>query len=240
MYRRARPSWPPALFRMLAQLTPEHELAVEVGCGSGQATGGLAQCFARVQALDASAEQIAHATAPAHVTFTIAPAEKTCLPNHCADLLLAAQAAHWFRADAFFAEAQRLLKPQGLMALASYDLCVLPESKCNQLVQDFHTGTMGPWWPEQRALVTSKYADFIEQMPFTHQKTTAPDMQAGWTLEQFISYLGTWSATRARIEGGAGNPLPELRKKLAVHWPEQGQKVLQIRWPITLVLGRAD
>lgn len=62
-YADFRPRYPAALFAWLATQCAAHELAWDCGAGSGQASVALAAHFARVQATDASAEQIAHAGA---------------------------------------------------------------------------------------------------------------------------------------------------------------------------------
>ena len=45
-YRAFRPGYPAALFEWLASVSPARERAVDLGCGSGQASVGLARHFA--------------------------------------------------------------------------------------------------------------------------------------------------------------------------------------------------
>lgn len=52
--------------------------------------------------------------------FQVAPAEKIPLEDNSVDLLISAQAAHWFDLDAFFTESHRVLKPEGTMAIWGY------------------------------------------------------------------------------------------------------------------------
>lgn len=49
--------------------------------------------------------------------FTDGTAEHTGLPDGCVDLVTAAQAFHWFDADAFGAECRRILRPGGRVLL---------------------------------------------------------------------------------------------------------------------------
>jgi SAM-dependent methyltransferase len=64
-YAQARPEYPDALFDALAAHVPASARVWEPGCGSGQATRGLAARFAHVYATDPSAQQIAkHWAAP--------------------------------------------------------------------------------------------------------------------------------------------------------------------------------
>ena len=237
-YSKGRPQWPDSLFAALADLTPGRELAVEVGCGSGQASLGLAQYFDLVEASDPSASQIARARPHPRVRYSVAPAEDTALEDHCADLLLAAQAAHWFDLDAFFAEARRLLRPGGLLALASYARCTLPVPQCLELLDHFHLNTMAPWWPAERATVDNLYADIAEQMPFEPVPSRQLQLRTDWNLEDLMVYLASWSAVNRYRQSEGRDPLPPLEEAMRAHWPQQGQERLEIRWPITLVLGR--
>ncbi|WP_414947283.1 class I SAM-dependent methyltransferase, partial [Klebsiella pneumoniae] len=79
----------------------------EPGCGSGQATRGLAARFAHVHATDPSAQQIARHWArqgAGNVTLAVEPGERTALADGAVGLVAVAQALHWFDLDAFFAE----------------------------------------------------------------------------------------------------------------------------------------
>jgi SAM-dependent methyltransferase len=65
-YAQARPEYPDALFDALAAHVPASASVWEPGCGSGQATRGLAARFAHVHATDPSAQQIARHWAAPH------------------------------------------------------------------------------------------------------------------------------------------------------------------------------
>jgi SAM-dependent methyltransferase len=65
-YAQARPEYPDALFDLLAARVPAGAQVWEPGCGSGQATRGLALRFAHVHATDPSAQQIARHWAAPH------------------------------------------------------------------------------------------------------------------------------------------------------------------------------
>src|SRR5438552_1354663 len=127
-YARYRPSYPPALFSWLASVAPGRALAVDVATGSGQAALALAAHFAQVVAADASA-----------------------------DLLTAAQAFHWFRPDAFFADAARVLRPGGVLAVWSYGLTRITPA-VDALVQHLYGDVLGSYWEPERRLVEEGYA----------------------------------------------------------------------------------
>ena len=119
-YREFRPVYPPELFALLASLAPGHELAWDCGTGNGQAAVGLAEHFERIFATDASTKQIQEAEPHPKIEYGIAPAERCPLSNACVDLVLVAQALHWFDFDKFYAEVRRVCRPGGLLAATCY------------------------------------------------------------------------------------------------------------------------
>jgi ubiquinone/menaquinone biosynthesis C-methylase UbiE len=119
-YATFRPHYPEELFAHLAGLCAQCDLAVDCGTGNGQAAIRLAAHFAKVVAIDPSAEQIAAAIAHERVLYAVVPAERMPVDDKSADLITAAAAAHWFPHDAFHAEVRRVLKPGGIVALWTY------------------------------------------------------------------------------------------------------------------------
>src|SRR5262249_61963053 len=85
-YARFRPTYPPALFDVLSALAPRRDRCWDAGTGSGQAAVGLAGRFGEVVATDASSEQIAHARSHPRVTYRVAPAGRSGLPDRSAEL----------------------------------------------------------------------------------------------------------------------------------------------------------
>jgi SAM-dependent methyltransferase len=227
-YARFRPTYPPELFAWLAEAGPARRLAVDVGTGSGQAAVGLAAHFERVIGIDPSAEQVAHARPHAGVEYRVAPAEATGLEAASVDLLLAAQAFHWFRAVPFFAEARRVLSPGGVLALVSYELSrITPEV---DPVVDRVYRSLDPYWEPERRLVEEGYASVAVPFPEIPAPTFA--MVSRWSLAELLGYLGTWSALRRSTDATGVNPLDATAPALAAAWgPVQVQDVT---WPLAV------
>ncbi|XP_069009739.1 putative methyltransferase DDB_G0268948 [Embiotoca jacksoni] len=100
-----------------------HVLAVDLGCGTGQNSRLLAPHFKEVVGIDISECQLGEARAvPGYpnITYRTGTAEQLPFPDGSVDLLTAASAAHWFDPSRFLAEASRVLKPGGCMALLGY------------------------------------------------------------------------------------------------------------------------
>lgn len=97
-------------------------LIVDLGAGTGILSRALLGSGARVHAVEPSTAmtQILSSTAAIHadrLQITRASAEETGLPSAEADLVVAAQAWHWFDTEAVQTEIARLLVPGGGLAL---------------------------------------------------------------------------------------------------------------------------
>lgn len=232
-YAHYRPRYPASLFAELAQVAPVHERAWDCATGNGQAAAGLAPHFTEVVATDASRAQIAAAAGPANVRFSVAPAEASGLPEASVDLIVVAQAAHWFDLPAFYAEAERVLRPGGVLALLAYSGVHTADEGINRILQEFHQVTMAPYWPPERAHVERDYRDL--PFPWPEIPFPAQTMTAQWTLDQLMGYLGTWSATARYRQERDEDPLPALRACLVPLW---GVLPRTLSWPLPLRIGR--
>ncbi|HJW45597.1 MAG TPA: class I SAM-dependent methyltransferase [Lysobacter sp.] len=233
-YAAARPEYPDALFDLIAMHVPRDTRVWEPGCGSGQATRGLAARFAHVHATEPSAQQLAqHWARPesSNVTLAVEAGERTALPGASVQLVAVAQALHWFDRKAFFAETERVLEPGGVLAAWGYADFVAPEGMVDA-VADFRA-QIDPYWPPERALVDARYASFAWPFP----ALPAPELwlEAEWTLPHFLRYLASMSAV-ARCQADTGvDPVARHAPALAAVWGEAGD-VRMIQWPLFLHL----
>ena len=233
-YAAYRPDYPAALFAWLAGQCAERDTAWDCATGSGQAALGLAPHFRRVVATDASAEQIRHAGHHPAIDYRVAPAEASGLADRCIDLVTVAQAAHWFDLPAFYAEAARVLKPDGMIALWGYGRMALP-GEMDAPFTRFYAGTVGPYWPAERALIDDAYRSL--DFPFMEIEAPAFAIEVAWTLPRLLDYLSTWSAVKRYRAARGHDPLPPLRAELAPRWgaPETARA---LQWPLFLRVGR--
>lgn len=232
-YSRYRPTYPPELFGWLAGIAPGREAAWDCATGSGQAAIGLAGHFARVVATDASPEQIAEARAHPRIEYRVAPAETSGLPDAAFDLVTVAQALHWLDRPRFYAEARRVLRPGGVLAVWCYNLLEI-EPAIDAVVNHFYRGTVGPWWTADRALVDDGYRSV--EFPFAELSPPRLAMEADWTLGDLEGYLGSWSAVaRYRAERNE-DPVAALHQPLARAWgPPEARR--RVRWPLHIRAG---
>jgi len=233
-YARYRPDYPPDLFEFLAHAASRHELAWDCGTGSGQAALGLSAYFDRVIATDPSPEQIKHAIQHKKISYFTAPAEQVDLPSQSVDLITVAQALHWFRFEAFYDEAQRVLRPDGKIAVWCYGLSRVNPA-VDKVVHHYYTNIVGPYWPPERRYIDEKY----RTIPFLFVEMPTPEffMKTEWDLNDFMGYLGTWSATRRFMQTNEQNPLDMIRRALAKAWGPADTRQA-VRWPVYLRLGQ--
>jgi SAM-dependent methyltransferase len=235
-YTRYRPAYPEGLFRCLAALTEEHASAWDCATGNGQAALGLTPWYARVEATDASAQQIAEAAPHPNVRYSVASAEASGLPDASADLITVAQALHWFDFERFYAEARRVAKPHAVLAAWSYELCqVTPE--VDRVMEHLYASKLESYWPPERRHVENAYRDI--PFPFTEISLPAFRMQAGWTLEHFLGYIRTWSAVRAYIGKNGRDPVEEMEADLTKAWGD-ATTAREIVWPLNTLAGWID
>lgn len=231
-YERYRPRYPQELFAWLAAHAPARDLAVDVATGNGQAAIALSDFFREVFATDASAAQLEAAQARPRVRYRCERAERLSLPAGSADLMVVAQAAHWFDWPAFQAEVRRVLRPGGLFAFWSYGNCE-SEPAIDRMLEDFSRDVVGPYWPRERRHVEEAYRDLTP--PFPEVAVPRFEMRADWDIESVIGYLSTWSAVQRYRRRNDRDPLALLTPLLTRVW---GTGVRQLRWPLVIKAGR--
>ena len=234
-YAAHRPTYPRELIDFLADAAPGRSLAWEAGCGSGQLSAGLAARFARVVATDPSPEQLAHARQHERIEYRRALAQDSGLPDRCADLAVAAQAAHWFDLEAYYAEVRRVARRGGIIALVCYDLLSAGDD-VDPTITSFYNDYLGPYWPRERSLVEAGY----RTLPFPFEEIPAPalELHADWTLEQLLGYARTWSGVRALERATGPGAVEALGDELARVWGDGGKATRRITWPLAMRVGR--
>ncbi|MFI5338024.1 MAG: class I SAM-dependent methyltransferase, partial [Opitutales bacterium] len=154
------------------------------------------------------------------------------LADGSVDLVTAAQAAHWFDLGKFYPEVRRVCRPGALLAVWNYAICRIgPE--VDPLVRRFHDVTVGPWWPPERKHAETCYQHL--HFPFPELAFPPLEIQVDWTLEEFLTYLGTWSAVTRYTQTHGTDPVNRFGTELAAVW---GEGARRITWPVGGRLGR--
>ncbi|ORZ33890.1 S-adenosyl-L-methionine-dependent methyltransferase [Catenaria anguillulae PL171] len=256
-YSKFRPTYPPELYAYLAAQCPQHDVAVDLGAGNGQATMSLLAHFARVVGTDGSLGQIEKARerlAAAEgaqvrdrVTFEVCKAEHVdrVVEPESVDLVTVAQAIHWFNLDPTYSAVSRILRPNGLLAIWTYPIPTFPsapllQSAFRAFYEHLHAHK---WWDGIiRDYVDNQYANLPFPGSGTHLVEVLPKpapwvVTRSWTFDDLVGFLGTWSAVgRARDEGGV-DIVGEWSGRLREAWPKDEGEV-QVQWTIHMRVAK--
>ncbi|MEO8700091.1 MAG: class I SAM-dependent methyltransferase [Kofleriaceae bacterium] len=231
-YAAYRPTYPPALLDLLVEHSPQLGTAWDVGCGAGQLSVALGDRFERVIATDISQALLAAAVAHPHVEYRLAPAEASGLADASIDLVVAAQAAHWFDWPAFTAELARVAAPGALAALVSYGNLEI-DGDVGREVDRYHHDIVGAYWPPGREHVENGYRDLV--LPWPAIAAPAIAMTARWSRDELVGYLASWSATARFIARNGSGEFDAISERLRVAWPGDDRR--EVRWPLTIKLS---
>jgi SAM-dependent methyltransferase len=155
-YARHRQGFPPRFYETIARegLFAPGMRVLDLGTGTGTVARALAARGADVLGLDPAPGQIAAArdlaaTEGSRARFAEGLAERTGQPAASFDLVVAAQAWHWFERPLAAAEAKRVLKPGGALLICHHDWLPLPGSVAH--ATEFLIEAHNPRWRMGRA-----------------------------------------------------------------------------------------
>ncbi len=165
------------------------------------------------------------------MVLRVAPAEASGLKTSSVDLITVAQALHWFDIERFFTEAERVLRPEGILSFWCYEHCRV-DAVSDVAIQKIYTEVESCWPPERR-IVEQHYAGV--SLPFTAVPTDIFTMTASWTAQQMLGYMRTWSASQRYLQEQGIDPTRLYSDELEAAWGT-GARIVQ--WPITLKVRR--
>ena len=234
-YAKFRPSYPQAFFEYLYQIIPNCQTAWDCGTGNGQIAAVLADRFEKVFATDISQSQLENASQSANIHYSAQAAEQTNFKSDEFDLIIVAQAIHWFDFEKFYQEVFRSAKQEALLCVVGYGLLSISPI-IDELIANFYTRIIGPYWDEERKYIDEHY----KTIPFPFEEIDAPQFHNhySWQLEHLIGYLNTWSAVKHFIRKKGYNPVEELADQLQGHWSKE--EIKKVSFPILLRIGKVN
>ncbi|KAI8873857.1 S-adenosyl-L-methionine-dependent methyltransferase [Ramicandelaber brevisporus] len=169
------------------------DLAIDVGSGTGQVAHSLAtRGFKKVVAIEPSAAMRASAVQHPNIKYVDSNSDHLVAEDGSADLVTVAQAIHWFDVSKFLAEAKRVLKPTGVLAIIGYGALYFqkcPEASIllRQLCRSKEK--LSPYWPPSNiSYVARLYTDIDSFEPLTgpvvHMLYPAPNANGHFGLEE--------------------------------------------------------
>ena len=231
-YSKFRPSYPKSLYEFIFMHCNHFDKALDCATGNGQVAIVLSDRFDSVCAIDISGNQIAHAQEAGNIEYSVQRSESTLFQDEAFDLITVGQAYHWFDFEAFGKEANRLLKPEGLIAIWSYGIFRV-NPVLNEYIDDFLNNVTGPYWDPERKWVDNHYVD----MPFHFSELDHDftfEIHNEFNLDELTGYLNTWSAVHHYIRKEGKNPVEYFVDRVSALWGDS-QQIVQ---PGFLRLGR--
>jgi ubiquinone/menaquinone biosynthesis C-methylase UbiE len=116
-YDRYRPSYPSTLIDWVLEPFGAARIAIaDIGCGTGISSRLFAKRGMNVFGVDPNEAMLAFARAHGGAEYTLGDSTRTGLADRSVDLVIAAQAFHWFAIDPTLDELARILRPNGWCA----------------------------------------------------------------------------------------------------------------------------
>ena len=232
-YAKFRPTYPTDFFNYLNSIIPKKDNAWDCGTGSGQIAFELAKTFGNINATDISQSQIDNAQKSDKIKYSVQPAEKTNFDNDTFDLIIVAQAIHWFDFRKFYTEVKRTGKDNAKLCVVGYGLIQIT-SQIDYIIKEFYVNVIGKYWDKERKYIDENYGTI--PFPFDEIKTPKFENKHQWNLEHLIGYLNTWSAVRHFIKENGKNPINKLETQLKQYW-KKGE-IKEVKFPILLRIGK--
>jgi ubiquinone/menaquinone biosynthesis C-methylase UbiE len=214
---------------------PARGKAWDCGTGNGQVAEQLAAYFQHVEGTDISQSQLDNAVQLSNITYSKQPAEHTDFAARTFDLIVVAQAIHWFTFDEFYAEVKRTLTTNGILAVMGYGVIAIT-TKVDVVVNRLYTYIIGPYWDKERRYIDENY----QTIPFPFKEVPCPQFAIiqHWTVEHLIGYLETWSAVKHYQKLNGNNPVDLIKDELTEAWGNATER--QVKFPVLLRVGKID
>lgn len=115
-----------------------------------------------------------------------------------------------------------------MLAVWSYQNAII-EPACDAIVDRLYDGIVGKFWPPERAMIESGYADVeLPGLPLT-----CPDveMRQRWHAADMLGYMRTWSACKRYEREHRRDPVDQIEAELVDAW---GSEPRTVHWPLVV------
>ena len=226
-YARARPDYPGEVLEVLRRelAVGPSTTVVELGAGTGKFTRMLAPEVGLLVATEPVAAMRAELAAAVTAPIVGAAAEAVPLRAGCADLVVAATAFHWFRGREALAEAHRVLRPGGGLALVWNN----PDRSCDWVARiwsmvDEHRGAT----PGNRDLRWRE--PFAGDTGFTPLTTRHLSHAEAMAVDDLVARVGSISFIAALAPGEKDAFLASVRDVVAGRDRVELPYVTELHW----------
>ena len=240
VYATSRPTYPPALFNWIFEHCRNYRNAWDCATGNGQAAIALSDRFERVFATDISEEQLQQAKRASNVEYTRSPAEDSGFEVGQFDLVVVAQALHWFDFKKFWNEVSRVASKDAFFCACGY-AWMSTESDLDQKFIEEYRQIISSFWASNNKILWDGYQSDDIAFPAKLTRLAPPEfsIELSWTFDQLASYMSTWSASKRCFHDQLrGNALESLVSK--VRRSVDPDHIFNVRMPLSLVAAKLD
>ncbi len=233
-YSKYRPDYSSKLYELIFKHVTHFDAAWDCGTGNGQVASYLSGYFNRVEASDASEQQIKHAIKKTNINYKVSKSEHTEYVDLSFDLITVGQALHWFDFELFWKEVKRVAKPNAILAVWTYRLMKVNKTVDAYLHHFFEQ--IKEYWPQERAFVDQKY----DTIPFPDNFKLIGEYELPMTKEMSmmdaLNYLRTWSSVKNYVAMHGVDPVKALEIELEKGW--RVDKIEKVVYPTSLKVFR--
>jgi SAM-dependent methyltransferase len=151
------------------------------------------------------------------VRYAVEQAEQSSLPDGSCDLILAAQAAHWFDPARFDAEVQRVLKPGGIVAAIGYGWWYV-DPQVDAIIGERLLKRVEPHWLPGNWLLIDGYRDL--KPPGEEVRLTPAAIHLAWERRDVEAYVLSWSVVQKLGSDVTADAFAALREI----WPDEQKR----------------
>ncbi|CAF1115331.1 unnamed protein product [Adineta steineri] len=208
-YSQCRPTYPVEMmnkiinYLSLKYTINDNDLAIDIGCGTGQSTVLLAPYFQRIIGYDVSEQQINKANETnthSNINYKVSVGNDIPHEDSSLALIISGHAAHWFDLPYFYNEVKRTLKINGVLVLFGYAFvqvhCQQAE-KLNEILYNFYHHTLdGYVQQESKEVYFGRYRDEKYHIPlsstdFIRDESVA--IKCKWSIRRLLGYMVSMS-----------------------------------------------
>ncbi len=222
-YAKSRPRYPSKFYEFLVEQLESCDALWDCACGNGQVAIDLAAYFNHVYATDISENQIKNAFKHPKINYSVSPSEKTIFKNDFFDAVCVAQAVHWFQLEKFFREVDRVLKPNGILAIFGYGFPQI-NTEVDAIIDGELHSEINEFWSAGNRIIIRGFKDV--EFPFKKIETPIFSMDQQWSLDATLTFFDTWSAVKRYNEAHKTNITEKLKNNLLSVWkPDETKNV---------------
>lgn len=232
-YAVARPTYPSELFELLSERCNQHHNALDCGTGNGQSAVLLADHFEHVSGLDTSQSQLKLAEKRNNVNYIMATADQLPAKDQSIDLVTVAEAVHWFSLDDFYNETNRVLKPDGKVAVWCYYLPNI-SPKLDTIIDTLFHETLKDYIDDKRLLIKDGY----KNLPFPFENVERHELTTTktWSFENMLQNLYSSSQVKKYTNDTGIDPIAAIHDQLKAAWGDTASRTAN--WQISVLIGQ--